>query len=79
MEANRELGELIEALRNIQNASLITRLREVFDDMIASDSHELSADQKKMLDTRIEKYRSGKATTFTLEEVRRKFQHKMGR
>lgn len=74
METNQELQELIESLRGIQNAALISHLKAVFEDIVAAEQAPLTEQQKRMLDDRIERHKQGEVKTYSLEEVRARFQ-----
>ncbi len=70
MDLNRDRNELMEMIGQIQNASLMANIKEVVSDLLfPTNGFELSEEHRKILDERIDKYKSGEGKLFTWEEV----------
>ncbi len=70
MDLNRDRRELVEMINQIQSAQVIAHLKEVVEDLsISSEGFELTEKHKRILDQRIDKYRSGQGKLYSWEEV----------
>jgi putative addiction module component (TIGR02574 family) len=70
MDLSHEKIELIELLLKVQDAHLIEYIKKLIKQEGVDSEYTLTKKQKEELDTRIDKYSSGKGKVYTWDEVK---------